>query len=78
VKNKDELSKKIEILGGSIAEKENNIMDLRKKSNNELRNITKGQEKKLDDQMATIIQQNENIDVLTYWKRNNNNLRIQS
>ena len=78
MKNKDELSKKIEILGGSIAEKENNIMDLRKKSNNELRNITKGQEKKLDDQMATIIQQNENIDVLTYWKRNNNNLRIQS
>jgi hypothetical protein len=78
VKNKDELSKKIEILEGSIAEKENNIMDLRKKSNNELRNITKGQEKKLDDQMATIIQQNENIDVLTYWKRNNNNLRIQS
>jgi hypothetical protein len=65
-------------LEGSIAEKENNIMDLRKKSNNELRNITKGQEKKLDDQMATIIQQNENIDVLTYWKRNNNNLRIQS
>ena len=78
MKNKDELSKKIEILEGSIAEKENNIMDLRKKSNNELRNITKGQEKKLDDQMATIIQQNENIDVLTYWKRNNNNLRIQS
>ena len=78
MKNKDELSKKIEILGGSIAEKENNIMDLRKKSNNELRNITKDQEKKLDDQMATIIQQNENIDVLTYWKRNNNNLRIQS
>jgi hypothetical protein len=78
VKNKDELSKKIEILEGSIAEKENNIMDLRKKSNNELRNITKDQEKKLDDQMATIIQQNENIDVLTYWKRNNNNLRIQS
>ena len=78
MKNKDELSKKIEILGGSIAEKENNIMDLRKKSNNELRNITKGKEKKLDDQMATIIQQNENIDVLTYWKRNNNNLRIQS
>ena len=53
MKNKDELSKKIEILGGSIAEKENNIMDLRKKSNNELRNITKGKEKKLDDQMAT-------------------------
>ena len=78
MKNKDELSKKIEILEGSIAEKENNIMDLRKKSNNELRNITKGQEKKLDDQMATIKQQNEKIDVLTYWKRNNNNLRIQS
>jgi hypothetical protein len=57
VKNKEELSKKIEILEGSIAEKENNIMD---------------------DQMATIKQQNEKIDVLTYWKRNNNNLRIQS
>ena len=57
MKNKEELSKKIEILEGSIAEKENNIMD---------------------DQMATIKQQNEKIDVLTYWKRNNNNLRIQS
>jgi hypothetical protein len=65
VKNKEELSKKIEILEGSIAEKENNIMDFSKKSNNELINITKGQEKKLDDQMAIIKQQNEKIDVLT-------------
>jgi predicted nucleic acid-binding Zn-ribbon protein len=41
VKNKEELSKKIEILEGSIAEKENNIMDFSKKSNNELINIKK-------------------------------------
>ena len=65
MKNKEELSKKIEILEGSIAEKENNIMDFSKKSNIELINITKGQEKKLDDQMAIIKQQNEKIDVLT-------------
>ena len=72
VENKEELSKKIEILEVNITEKENNIMDLRKNQTmtreeieEELRNITKGQEKKLDDQTAIIKQQNKKIDVLT-------------
>jgi DNA-directed RNA polymerase specialized sigma subunit len=66
-----EMSKKIEILKDELVEKENTIMNLRKKNTmtreeikEELGKITKGQEKKLDDQTAMIKQQNETIDVL--------------
>jgi chromosome segregation ATPase len=66
-----EMSKKIEILEDELVEKENTIMNLRKKNTmtreeieEELGKITKGQEKKLDDQTAMIKQQNEKIDFL--------------
>ena len=66
-----EMSKKIEILKDELVEKENAIMNLRKKNTmtreeieEELGKITKGQEKKLDDQTAMIKQQNEKIDFL--------------
>jgi chromosome segregation ATPase len=66
-----EMSKKIEILEDELVEKENAIMNLRKKNTmtreeieEELGKITKGQEKKLDDQTAMIKQQNEKIDFL--------------
>jgi predicted nucleic acid-binding Zn-ribbon protein len=66
-----EMSKKIEILEDELVEKENTIMNLRKKNTmtreeieEELEKITKGQEKKLDDQTAMIKQQNEKIDFL--------------
>ena len=66
-----EMSKKIEILKDELVEKENTIMNLRKKNTmtreeiqEELGKITKGQEKKLDDQTTMIKQQNETIDVL--------------
>ena len=66
-----EMSKKIEILKDELVEKKNTIMNLRKKNTKtreeikeELGKITKGQEKKLDDQTAMIKQQNETIDVL--------------
>jgi DNA-directed RNA polymerase specialized sigma subunit len=56
-----EMSKKIEILEDELVEKENAIMNLRKKNTmtreeieEELGKITKGQEKKLDDQTAMI------------------------
>ena len=67
-----EMSKKIEILEDELVEKENKIMNLRKKNTmtreeieEELGKITKGQEKKLDDQTAMIKQQAEKIDSLT-------------
>ena len=60
-----EMSKKIEILEDELAEKENTITDLRKNKTmtreeieEELENITKGQEDKLDDL-------SEKIDFLT-------------
>ena len=66
-----EMSKKIEILEDELVEKENAIMNLRKKNTmtreeieEELGKITKGQEKKLDDQTSMIKQQNEKIDFL--------------
>ena len=66
-----EMSKKIEILEDELVEKENTIMNLRIKNTmtreeieEELGKITKGQEKKLDDQTAMIKQQNEKIDFL--------------
>jgi chromosome segregation ATPase len=66
-----EMSKKIEILEDELVEKENTIMNLRKKNTmtreeieEELGKITKGQEKKLDDQTAMIKQQTEKIDFL--------------
>ena len=66
-----EMSKKIEILEDELIEKENAIMNLRKKNTmtreeieEELGKITKGQEKKLDDQTSMIKQQNEKIDFL--------------
>jgi predicted nucleic acid-binding Zn-ribbon protein len=68
-----EMSKKIEILEDELVEKENAIMNLRKKNTmtreeieEELGKITKGQEKKLDDQTAMIKQQNEKIDVFVH------------
>ena len=67
----NEMSKKIEILEDELVEKENTIMNLRKKNTmtreeieEELGKITKGQEKKLDDQTAMIKQQTEKIDFL--------------
>ena len=67
-----EMSKKIEILEDELVEKEKNIINLRKKNTmtreeieEELGKITKGQEKKLDDQTAMIKQQAEKIDSLT-------------
>jgi kinesin family protein C1 len=66
-----EMSMKIEILEDELVEKENAIMNLRKKNTmtreeieEELGKITKGQEKKLDDQTAMLKQQNEKIDFL--------------
>ena len=66
-----EMSKKFEILEDELVEKENTIMNLRKKNTmtreekeEEFGKITKGQEKKLDDQTAMIKQQNEKIDFL--------------
>jgi hypothetical protein len=66
-----EMSKKFEILEDELVEKENTIMNLRKKNTmtreekeEEFGKITKGQEKKLDDQTAMTKQQNEKIDFL--------------
>ena len=66
-----EMSKKIEILEDELVEKENTIMNLRKKNTmareeieEELGKIRKGHEKKLDDQTAMMKQQNEKIDFL--------------
>jgi hypothetical protein len=64
--------KKIKILEGEIAEKEIIIMNLRRNKTmkleeieEELGNITKGNEKKLDDQTTMIKQQAEKIDSLS-------------
>lgn len=76
---KEQLSKEIEKLEDRIAEKESTILNLRKNQTltrgeieEELKKITSGHEKKIDEQIAVIqnqneniCQQNEKIDVLT-------------
>ncbi|XP_071153637.1 uncharacterized protein [Mytilus edulis] len=65
---KEQLTKEIEKLEDRIAEKESTILNLRRNQTltrgeieEELKNIMGGQERKIDEQIATIQNQNENI-----------------